>query len=734
MFKKQMVLDDVILFRTGKPFNTTAVIKEITDDFDNSDDFPYFEVKEYENYYEFVYEMDKDDYVYGLGEQLGALNKRGKEYKLYSTDDPIHTPEKGSLYGSHPFAFIDGSKKFAFMIDFPGEIVFDIGYTHKDLMTIKVPSKDFDFYLFDIEDKYEVIKKYLELTGSPFVPPKWSWGFQQCRWSYPDADTINNIAESFRKDGIPCDAIYMDIDYMKDYKVFTVDEEKFPNFEDFAKNLKKDGFKLVPIIDPGVKIEDNYSVYEEGKENNYFCKDKDGEDFVAAVWPGLTHFPDFLNKEARKWWGEKYKFFTDKGIYSFWNDMNEPSIFYSLKGFNKLVEIGENLRGNEDMGIKSFLAKEQMFDMANNREDYKSFYHRADDGSTVNHDLVHNLYGYFMAKATVEEGFDNIIPNQRYLLLSRSSYLGHHRIATIWMGDNMSWWDHMLVQMRMLQSLNMAGFFYTGADVGGFGSNASPELVIRWMQLGAFTPLYRNHSALGTREQEPFAFDEETKDIMRDIIRLRYSLIPYSYSEYMKSVSELRPFIKPLHMDYEGKRVKEIEDQYMYGDSIMVAPVHTQNAKGRFVHLPGDDKWLCWVASKYDERKMSIYFPGDFYVDADLNEIPLFIKENKLITISEPMNYVGEKEIEEITVIGLVTDKAEFTYYEDDGETKDYQKGKFAEALITVEKEGNEYKFSVEKDEHENPETGETYELAIKRIKFEIYDEHGNIIENTIEI
>lgn len=727
MFTKTQLTQYTTLYRNGAPFKTGAVIVDLErKDFQPNDTIPYFQVEEKDNKINFIYKMSKEDVVYGLGETLGALNKRGKIYRFYNTDDPEHTPDKMSLYGSHPFMILDGKNTFGLFIDYPSEIIFDIGFTDKDILQITVPSKDFDLYIFDSDEKLSIIKEYFNLTGKPYIPPKWAFGFQQSRWSYFSEEEVRNVAKKFRETGIPCDVIYTDIDYMDSYKVFTINKDKFPNYEGMVKDLKEMGIKVIPIIDPGVKIEKDYSMYEEGKEKGFFCVDENGNDFVAAVWPGPTHFPNFLNSEVRRWWGKKYKLFTDMGIKGFWNDMNEPSIFYTPKGLDNLIELLKSLEKNkENAGIEVFLARETLLNIANNPEDYRSFFHKLDDGSLINHDMVHNLYGFNMTKATADE-LKELCPNERYLLLSRSSYPGLHRMASIWMGDNKSWWEHMIVNIRMLQSLNMMGFFYTGADVGGFGADSSAELVIRWMELGAFTPFYRNHSALNTRPQEPWQFDEESLNIMRDIVRLRYAFLPYTYSEYMNSVKESVPFVKPLSFVFEGDRVKDIEDQYMYGESLMVAPVYEQNKKGRYLHLP-EVKWLNWTASKYEERNMKVYEPGDYYIEADLNEIPLFIKENSLILLSEPMNYVGEKEITELTVIGLVSDHAVYNYYDDDGTTYNFTKGEFGNLIIDITKADNDFKIDVKPYDPANI-------LKIKKIHFEIYDSDGSVIKKDMII
>ncbi|OHD16954.1 MAG: alpha-glucosidase [Spirochaetes bacterium GWD1_27_9] len=725
--KKGKLLNFTSIFRFGYPFHTNATLIKLEEsNLMKTNTVKFFDV-EIGDKSEIIltYKLNKKDIVYGLGENLGGLNKRGKKYRLFANDDPLHTPEKEALYGSHPFLIIDGKKSFGFFIDYPSEILFDIGFTDFDTLKITILKAEFDLYIFDSENKKDIIKEYLQLTGTPYIPPKWAFGFQQSRWSYYDSKAVQEVANSFRKKDIPCDAIYLDIDYMDSYKVFTVDDKKFPDFTNLVSQLKEDGFKLIPIIDPGVKVEEGYDIYEEGKDKGYFCKKQDGTDFIGTVWPGQTNFPDFINPEVRKWWGNLYKKIVDCGVEGFWNDMNEPAIFFTPDGLSGFKEEYEKIKDNPNVGFDFFKIKDKVLGISNRGEDYKNFYHNA-NGKKICHYDLHNLYGFNMCLAT-SEGFKTFQPNKRYFLLSRSSYAGLHRFCAIWMGDNQSWWEHMLGHIKMLISLNMCGFFYTGADVGGFGGNSSPEMVIRWMQLGAFTPLYRNHSALGTRQQEPYAFDSDTEDIIRNIIKFRYALIPYIYSEFMRSVIELSPFISALAFNFSDDTSKNIEDQFMFGSSLMVCPIYTPNTRGRFVYLP-DVKWLKWNVSKYDERKFKVFNKGSYFIDTKLDEIPVFLKENTLILMGKPSNYVGEKETKELSVIGFVTDRASFSYYDDDGISNSYNDGKFSTINIIVEKKDDKYKIHAKVEETDN------FKTKIKKLKFEIYDDKGNIFIKSIDL
>ena len=600
----------------GNPVHTEAVVEE----------FPVCQEKIEELTFDkdnqsFVYKMTDKTKVYGLGEANRGINKRGFRYVSYCTDEPCHSAEKESLYGAHNFILIDdGNKKFGMFIDNPGSVTFDIGFEKPNQIVITPKYMDMCVYMIYGEQLKDIVKRFRQLIGRSYIPPKWAFGFGQSRWSYETAEKVNEVIDGYLDNDMLISSVYMDIDYMEDYKDFTVSKERFPEFKKYVKEVRDKGIRLVPIIDAGVKIEPGYSVYEEGVENDYFVKDVDGNDYVTAVWPGLTHFPDFLNWEAREWFGNYYKVLLNDGIEGFWNDMNEPAIFYSQ---NKVDEIKEQIiqmdENTEDEKILDL--RWQFNELANNPQDYAAMYHNM-DGKLINHDKVHNLYGYNMTRAA-GEAFERIEPNKRILMFSRSSYIGMHRYSGIWMGDNCSWWSHILLNLKMLPSLNMCGFLYVGADVGGFGSNASEDLVMRWMALGVFTPLLRNHSALGTRNQECYNFTA-TKDF-KNILDVRYRLLPYLYSEYMKAALRDEMMFKPLVFEYEhDEMAAEVEDQLMLGDDIMIAPVYTQNATGRYVYLPEDMTFIKFVRD--GQIKKQQLTQGIHYVEIDLHEIPLFIR------------------------------------------------------------------------------------------------------------
>lgn len=621
----------------------------------------------------FSYPLDADDIVYGLGEANRGINKRGFIYTSFCSDDPNHLEETVSLYGAHNFIIVSGKATFGIYIDYPAALTFDIGYTRADELVISCEHADLDFYLIEGENAYQIARQFRKLIGRSYIPPRFAFGFGQSRWGYKTAKDFFDVADGYRSNHIPIDMIYMDIDYMEDYKDFTISEE-FPDFPAFVQEMKQKNIRLVPIIDAGVKIEKGYDVYEEGIANNYFCKRKDGSDFVGAVWPGETHFPDFFQPEVRAWFGAKYQRLTEQGIEGFWNDMNEPAIFYTPEGIKKIKE-----------QVTAFLAEPETKDgvwemqgrfakLANAAEDYAAFFHNV-QGEMVRHDRIHNLYGFQMTRAA-GEALQRISPEKRYLLFSRSSYIGMHRYGGIWTGDNKSWWSHLLLNLKMLPSLNMCGFLYVGADLGGFGANTTRELLLRWLALGVFMPLMRNHAAIGTREQECYRF-EHVEDF-RHIIGVRYRLLPYLYSEYMKAALNDDMYFKPLAFEYpDDAMAANVEDQLMLGGELMIAPVYTQNAKGRYVYLPEEMMYVRFLPDGTLSRE--ILPKGHHYISVPLNVVPLFIRCGKCIPVAGMAECVAEIDSAHMELVGY--EKSSYVLYEDDGDTREYDLEKHSRTL-----------------------------------------------------
>lgn len=595
--------------------------------------------------------MSDGDVVYGLGENVRGINKRGWVYESKCSDDPNHTESKRSLYGAHNFIIIADADNPAaskgLFIDYPGRVIFDIGYLDKNELVITVCSGNFTAYVVspamdgaDGSDNhlYSIVRQFRHIIGKSYVPPRWAFGYQQCRWSYMSADEVCGVVDSYRKRNIPIDAVYLDIDYMERYKDFTVNKETFPDFADFVKKMREKHIHLVPIIDAGVKIEDGYDTYEEGRKNGYFCKEADGEDFVAGVWPGRVHFPDVLNEDARRWFGHGYKVLLDAGIDGFWNDMNEPAIFYSEKHLKEVFDKIDDYKG-KNLDIQSFFEFKGMVEgVANNLGDYERFYHRAtqpDGEAVVRHDHVHNLYGFNMTRAA-SESFKELAPDKDILMFSRASYIGMHRYGGIWTGDNHAWWSHILLSLKMLPSLNMCGFMYVGSDIGGFNDNTTEELLMRWMGLAVFVPLMRNHAAAGTRYQELYRFTDT--DVFKNIVTMRYALIPYLWEAYRKAVEQDTLMYRPLGFEHpEDKVAVATEDQIYVGEDIMICPVYTQNAVGRYVYLPEPMTMVRMKSA--DEYELEKYEAGHYFVEIPAQEIVFFIRDGHRIPLYKSAEY-----------------------------------------------------------------------------------------------
>ena len=613
--------------------------------------------------------------VYGLGEMPRGINKRGWHYITNNTDESRHSEDKLSFYGAHNFLLVrDGSTCFGLFVDFPGKVYYDIGYTRHDLFSFHTETPDYDLYLLSGGNENAICKEFRTLIGRSYIPPKWAFGLAQSRWGYKTEEDVREVARQYKEHDLPLDMICMDIEYMQDYADFTVNKERFPDLAKLSADLKAQGIRLVPIIDAGVRIDPNDSTCTEGLEKGYFCKKADGTPFVAAVWPGKAYFADFLRPEVREWFGHKYKALTDCGIEGFWNDMNEPSLFYSPERLRAFLNDMAALREKDNIEQEEFFPRVigGAMGLMNSPADYASFYHEV-DGQKVRHDQVHNLYGGSMTRAA-GEAFADLRPGQRTLLYSRSSFIGSHRYGGIWLGDNNSSWAQLLANIQMMPSVQMCGFLYSGADLCGFSSDTTPDLALRWLEFGLLTPLMRNHSAVGTRMQEYYRFPEVLPAV-RNMIRLRYALLPYLYSEFMKAALENTSYFRPLAFDYpDDPDAREVEDQLLLGEGLMAAPVYVQNAHGRHVYLPEPMKLLRLRAvDDYDEE---ILPAGHHYIRCALDEVLLFLRPGHIVPVAQPANNTSELDDASLTLWSFLPDgeSAEYRMYRDDGVTTEYEK------------------------------------------------------------
>jgi len=610
----------------------------------------------------YCYKEIRDEIAFlGFGERTGSLNKKGERIINWNTDNPHHSMNEEPLYQSHPFFLaVSPNKSYGIFLDNTFRSYFDMGKESKKYYYFYAEDGELDYYFIYGPTPKEVIEGYTELTGRYYLPPIWALGYQQSRWSYLNEKEIRDIAKTFREKRIPCDVIYLDIDYMEGYKVFTIDEEKFSNFKKMVEELKEDGFKVITILDPGVKRDINYEIYKEGIERDYFCKKSDGKVYIGYVWPGECVFPDFVKEEVREWWGEKQQNLIDKGVSGIWNDMNEPSVM-SFFDYKMMRFLFYHLKFKEPPKIPNIFKK-------------KDFYKNTLPSNIIHgknnlsHDEIHNVYGLLMAKASFE-GWKKKNPNIRPLILTRAGFSGIQKYSAVWTGDNKSCWEHLYMSIIMLQNLGISGIPFVGCDIGGFWRDCEPELFIRWIEVGTFYPFFRNHSAKNTKKQEPWKFNKDVEDIARKYINLRYQLIPYIYSLFYEAKEKGIPILRSLILEFpDDPKVIEFEDEFMFGPCFLIAPIYEKGKIERKVYLPRGKWYNFWNNEIFEGPKI-------IKVKAQLDTIPIFVREGSIIPMWEVKNYIGEK-IDKI-YLKIYPGDGEFLYYEDDGISWDYERGEY---------------------------------------------------------
>ncbi|HWI66593.1 MAG TPA: TIM-barrel domain-containing protein [Symbiobacteriaceae bacterium] len=621
-------------------------------------------------------QMPEDEHYYGFGQKIGFLDRRGKKMEMWTTDDPLHTPTTEPLYQSIPFFMaLRNGQAHGFFVDTVARSYFDMGSLDPaNTYTVEVLSPLFDAYIFAGPSMKAIIGRYTELTGRMELPPMWSLGFHQCRWSYYPEARIRELAATFREKQIPCDVLWLDIDYMDGYRVFTWDRERFPDPTVMTADLEAQGFKTVVIVDPGVKVDEEYAVYQEGVANGYFIKNPDGTVHEGCVWPGTTAYPDFLKESARRWWGDRHQeAYFDKGIAGIWNDMNEPSSFVQNND-------GERTLPHDTL--------------------------QGDDGRQVKHADVHNAYGLRMNQATYE-AWKRLRPARRPFILTRSGAQGVQRYAAVWMGDNHSWWEHVTMHMTTCTGMGLSGVPFVGCDVGGFSANPNGELVARWVQLGAFTPFFRMHSAAGTRDQEPWSFGPQVEEICRTYINLRYRLLPFFYTLFEEAHRTGQPILRPLVLEHQDDlETYGLSDEVLVGRDVLVAPITQPGVKARAVYLPEGVWHDFWTGKRYEGKQYVL-------AAAPLEQLPLFVRAGAVLPMGPEMPHTGAVPMETLT-LHIFPGEGEFTLYEDAGEGYDYLAGQSSRTRITVR--GNRVEVA-------KPEGGFT--PAWKRVEILLHTESG---------
>ena len=593
---------------------------------------------------------EEGERYFGCGERTSGLEKTGSYQVFWNVDPPTgHTASFNNLYASIPFtlSMANGSAHGLFF-DNTHRVEFDLALENEDRAYYGAEGGDVIYYVFAGPTPRDVLDRYTELTGRTPMPPLWSLGNQQCRYSYMDADEVREVARNFRERDIPCDVIYLDIHYMDGYRVFTWDEERFPDPEKLTAELWEQGFRVVTIVDPGVKVDENYPVYVEGRERDLYCKTKDGEEYHNVVWPGMCAFPDFTNSETREWWGDNHRALLDRGIAGIWCDMNEPSLFIPKQA---------TMPGD--------------------------VVHPGDDDPKF-HAQIHNTYGSLMARAA-REGLLKLRPNERPFVITRAGYAGLQRHAMQWTGDNSSWWEHLWMSMPQLQNLGLSGVGWAGVDIGGFWGDTNAELLARWAEFGIFQPFCRNHTAIGTRRQEPWTFGEPYESVYRKMIKLRQRLLPYLYSFFEECHRTGAPILRPLLFEYPGDETTyTADDEFLLGDALLVAPITRPGIEHRHVYLPQGTWFHYWTGERFDG-------PAHVLAHAPLGEPALYVKANTPIPLGPETSHTGERPSDPLTFLIHPAANAgggELVQYEDAGDGYDYENGEYARRAVSCEESG----------------------------------------------
>ncbi|MDT3428694.1 alpha-glucosidase [Paenibacillus forsythiae] len=622
---------------------------------------------------------DKTENFYGFGEQTGGLNKRGYDIGMWNTDAYSYTKDTKYVYATIPFFIgLKGQKAYGLFFDNTYRAHFNMAKESDDYYYYYADGGKLTYYFINGPEIKDVVDRYTDLTGKINLPPEWSLGFQQSKWGYWQDDIVR-VAKTFREKQIPADAMYADIDYMNDYRVFTWGP-KYSDPDKLKADMDNLNFKYVTINDPGVKVDESFDTYQEGTKNNFWVKHADGSPYVGYVWPGDSVFPNFLRTDVRDWWAQKHKALFDKGVSGIWNDMNEPAVFGGPGWSMPLDTVYE-----------------------------------ADDGSKKQNKEIHNIFGHLENEATYK-GFKVNKPNVRPFVLTRSAYAGTQRYAAIWTGDNTSNWDHLRMTIPMNSNLGLSGAAFVGNDIGGFAKPTSqdvptPELFARWIEVGAFVPFSRDHYSWD-KEQEPWAFGKEVEDISRKYISLRYELLPYLYNQFKRAQESGQPVQQPLvyHFQHDPNTYNN-DDQYMFGDSLMIAPVVNQGATSRSVYLPAGTKWVDYWTGEEFEGGQTIT------KQADLGTLPIYVKQDSIIPRREVQQYTGEKKLTNLILDTYLAGQASYSFYEDDANTEDYTRGEFNVTDFRVEQKGNHIEFEQDKQTQNYDSDIQSYTLKLHDAK-----------------
>ncbi|MVZ67109.1 DUF4968 domain-containing protein [Sphingobacterium sp. DK4209] len=591
-------------------------------------------------------EAQEDEVFFGLGDKATNLNLRGRRVRNWNSDTYSYAFNQDPLYKTIPFYIgVTQGDAYGIFFDNTFKTFFDFAAEHHDQTSFWSEGGELQYYYIHGPKMIDVVKRYHSITGTHYMPPLWGIGYHQCRWSYYPEKKVRDVATEFRNREIPCDALYLDIDYMDGYRCFTWNKRYFPDPKKMIADLAADGFKTVVMIDPGIKVDDQYWVFKQGKENNYFCRRGDDYFMEGFVWPGRCQFPDFTNPEVREWWGTLYKGLVDDGVAGFWNDMNEPAVF----------------------GRGTF------------PDDVRHQF----DGHRGSHRKAHNIYGMQMVRATYE-GLKKLYRNKRPFTITRAAYAGTQRYSSVWTGDNIATWEHLRIGTLQLQRLSVSGMSFCGTDIGGFTGEPDGELYTRWMQFGVFSPFMRVHSAGDTRDREPWSFGPEWEAICKKFIELRYKLLPYIYSVFWQQHKYGDPILRPIALleQHIAKNLQR-EEEFAFGDHLLVSPVLHPGQASKIVYLP-EGTWYYYFNNK-------VYVGSQEHtIDTPLDEMPFFVRGGAIIPEFPVMQYTGEQKIESLRLnYYFSADSCDSYVYSDHGDTFAYEQDVYIDKHFIAEGRNN---------------------------------------------
>lgn len=585
--------------------------------------------------------MQADEHFVGLGEKTGNLDRKGNGYTNWNSDVYGYAVTADPLYSTIPFYIgLHHGLNYGLFLDNTYQSDFNFGASNNRFSSFGARGGELNYYFIYHKKVADIIRSYTYLTGRMPLPPMWSLGYQQNRYSYYPEAEVMRVANTLREKKIPADGITLDIHYMDAYKLFTWNKDRFPNPLKMNSELNKLGFKTTVIVDPGIKVEKGAGAYERGIKDDIYIKYPDGEPYTGQVWPGWCNFPDFTSVKGRAWWRNEVKFFSASGVSGIWNDMNEIATW------------GQKMPDNV------------LFDY---------------DGKQTSHLQAHNVYGLQMARSSYEGAREEF--KERPFILTRSGYAGLQRYTAIWTGDNRAEDDHMLAGVRLMNSLGLSGVAFSGMDIGGFTGNPTPALYIRWIELGAFTPYYRNHTALNTKSSEPWSFGEDVLDIARNYISLRYQLLPYLYSNFYEATQNGLPIMRSLAINYthDPKILDaQFQNQYEFGNAFMVAPFESSKEYGK-IYFPAGSWYDLFTDEKLTGNQEKI-------VQLNANKLPVFVKGGSIVPQQSLVQNTEEKPTDTLIVHIYKGDIANnFVYYEDDGKSYNYEKGGFYKRQISFD-------------------------------------------------